>query len=276
MNRQDAAARLEALLARVVARKDAPRTAVAPSSPGAVAPPKSPRLPLDAKIDEADVSVHTPLAGDPGVGPEIDLIERTMDLDIPSIEAAVAASPALAGSREEPLVEPSPELTFDREEAAPSVTVSEPEESSSVDLAGFAEPEPEPAPVARVSEPDAFVPATPVAHMVEPAVEPPAIPTPELLAPTPDLLREELPELETHVFVATQVAVVKVEAPKVEAPKVEAPKVEAPKVEHFEPAALPVSAAVVQVVAADAPAPRTLRELLARSLALRVRPTSAG
>ncbi len=270
MNRQDASARLEALLARVIARKDAPRVA-RKDAPVATAPTKTPQSPVADDLDDLDsapeVSLHPPLAGDPGQGPEIDLFERTMDLDISSIEAAVAASADMV-TRVEPFVRPPPELLPELlpqiDEPAPTVTVSTPEELPSLDLVSPLEPEPEsaPAPTARLSEPDAFMPVAPVAHMIEPAHAP--LPGEELRAPTPAPVRVEAPKVE---------APPKVEEPlKVEAPKVEAPKVEAPKVERFEPEALPAAAAVVQVVAAAPPAPRTLRELLVRSLALRVRP----
>ena len=88
MNRQDASARLEALLARVIARKDAPR---APRAPAAIAtaPTKAAQSPIEEPLDDDDsapeVSLHPPLAGDPGQGPEIDLFERTMDLDVSSL-----------------------------------------------------------------------------------------------------------------------------------------------------------------------------------------------
>ncbi len=304
MNRQDASARLEALLARVIARKDAPR---APRAPAAIAtaPTKAAQSPIEEPLDDDDsapeVSLHPPLAGDPGQGPEIDLFERTMDLDVSSIEAAVASADQV--TRVEPFVRPPPEmlpeLLSEIDEPAPTVTVSSPEEGSSLDLSAALEPEPEPspAPTARLSEPDAFMPVSPVAHMVEPAHAPPA--KVELRAPTPAPVQVEAPKVaeppkvEAPVLKVETPAVVEapkveapavveapkaealivVEAPKVEAPAVvEAPKVEAPRVERFEPEALPVAAAVVQVVAAAPPAPRTLRELLTRSLALRVRP----
>ena len=184
-------------------------------------------------------------------------------------------------TRVEPFVRPPPEmlpgLLSEIDEPAPTVTVSSTEEGSSLDLSAALEPEPEPepAPTARLSEPDAFMPVSPVAHMVEPAHAPPA--KVELRAPTPAPVQVEAPKVAEAPKVEALVLKVEtpavVEAPKVEAPAVvEAPKVEAPKVERFEAEALPAAAAVVHVVAAAPPAPRTLRELLTRSLALRVRP----
>ncbi len=323
MNRQDASARLEALLARVIARKDAPR---APSRPrshrdgpheGRAEPHR--RAARRRRVGRPEVSLHPPLAGDlRASAPRSTSSSARWTSTCSSLEATVASASDQV-TRVDPFVRPPPEmlpeLLSEIDEPAPTVTVSSPEEGSSLDLSAALEPEPEPspAPTARLSEPDAFMPVSPVAHMVEPAHAPPA--KVELRAPTPAPVQVEAPKVaeppkvEAPVLKVETPAVVEapkveapavveapkaealivveapkveapavVEAPKVEAPKVEAPavveapKVEAPRVERFEPEALPVAAAVVQVVAAAPPAPRTLRELLTRSLALRVRP----
>ncbi len=339
MNRPDAAARLEALLARVIARKDAPRAprafTQAVTAPAAVQPKAPPApLPLEPEPSEArdsspDVSLHPPLAADNALGPEIDLIERTMDLDIPSIEAAVAATQAMAEARveappsqpevsppeptaEEPsrkapepvqpqpseaLPEPAPDVTLDLE---PAVTVGEPDEFSPIDIASPDEPavsldakreliplEPEALPLepdAAPFEPDALTSVELRVSPPEPAREAPrgrsvVAPPLEVVAPITPPPKVEAPVVETPVVAAPTVEAPAVETPiapppKVEAPVIEAPTVEAPKVVRFEPEALPVVAAAV--VAAVAPAPRTMREMLTRSLALKVRPEKVG
>ncbi len=270
MNRHAAAARLELLLARVIARKDLPRgQAFTATAPAAVEVPAKPTTPevmaaVDALDDDAndgspEVSLHPPLAGDPGLGPEIDLIERTMDLDVFALENTLAATQETSVTIARPF-QPAP---------IPDVTATLDESATLDDLSPFSrEPEPLRAPTPLPLR--APTPARPVATIEPEVVEPEALTphrpvmraSPPLRVPTPAPLRA-----------LTPVPVVEAPAPVVEAP---APVVEAPALERFEAKALPVEAAVVAVVAMAPLAPRSLRDLLARSMTLTVRPARRG
>ncbi len=260
MNRAEATARLEALLTRVIARKDAPRVpraVVQPASPArepvkalepvkapeiakAVEPVKAPELakapePVKAVEPESshlasdpDLSVHAPL-GDTGAGPEIDLFEeRTMDLDLHALEAASQGETSLAANTVVWTPEPAPK------------PVAKPEPV-------MVEPPPAPKPVAALS-------AEPVvAKVAEPvtAREPEPVKAPE---PVKVVEPAKVPEVAKVVEPAKVPEVAKAAVP-----------------ERFEAPAIDAEAARVDVVAMPAPAARPLRELLERSLSLRVR-----
>lgn len=275
MNRHDAAARLEALLARVIARKEAPRGhAHTPTAPSPVEAPAKPTTPevmaaVDALDDDAndgspEVSLHPPLAGDSGVGPEIDLIERTMDLDVAALEATLASTQETFVTIARPF------------QAAPSIDVSATlDEAAAFDEApALDEP--------RSVEPEALRAPTPL-PLRAPTPLPLRAPTPlplRALTPARPLVQAEVVEPEAlapHRPVMRASTPPPLRAPT-PAPVVEVapPAPEAREPERFEPKALPVEAAAVQVVAMPPLAPRSLRDLLARSMTLKVRPTPRG
>jgi hypothetical protein len=295
MNRHDAAARLELLLARVIARKDAPRThAFTATAPAAEAPAK-PTTPevmaaVDALDDDAndgspEVSLHPPLAGDPGIGPEIDLIERTMDLDVFALEATLAATQATSVTIARPFQSaPVPDVSATLDDLSPL------DEPLSLEPEALRAPTPLPLraptparPVAAIEpdvvEPEALAPHRPVMRASTP---------PPLRAPTPAPLRALTPAPIAEMYepvvempapvVETPAPVVETPAPVAEVPVVEmpAPVVETPAPERFEAKALPVEAAVVAVVAMAPLAPRSLRDILARSMTLKVRRSPRG